>query len=136
MRERLPDRRPSWVQSVKIDGQRFYLTVGEYEDGRPAEIFIDAYKYGTFARGNLDALARMTSLALQCQTPLPDVINSLKGLNYPPNGIVSGSPFISGATSVTDWIARELEYAYITAPQEQIPDKVAGHKSEEWRTGA
>lgn len=125
MRERLPDRRPSWVQSVKIDGHRFYLTVGEYEDNRPGEIFIDAYKYGTFARGNLDALARMTSLALQCQAPLADVINSLRGLNYPPHGEVHGSPCVSGATSISDWIAQELETAYLSPPESlPTPDVV------------
>lgn len=111
-REKLPDRRAAWRQSARIDNQRFYLTVGEYDDGRPGEVFLTAHRYGTFARGVLDALARVTSLALQCGSPLGEVVKALSGLNFPPNGPVVCSGNVSEATSVADWVARELAAAY------------------------
>jgi hypothetical protein len=61
-------------------------------------------------------LARMVSTSLQCGTPLEEVVRSLKGLNYPPHGAVVGSQFVSGCCSVADWVARELEVAYLTPP--------------------
>ncbi len=121
MREKLPDRRPCWTQSVKIDGQRFYLTVGEYEDGRPGELFIEANKMGTFARGALDSLARTASNLLQHGAPVGEVVHTLRELNFPPSGDVVGSPLVSRATSVSDWIAQELEAAYPAPP---APDAV------------
>lgn len=93
--------------------------MGEYEDGRPGEIWIVVAKAGSFIRGALDNLARMVSTALQCGTPLEEVVKSLRGLNYPPNGLVTGSPFFSGCLSVGDWVAKELEYAYVTSRQQQ-----------------
>lgn len=116
-REPLPDRRSLWTQSVSIGGQRVYLSVGEYPDRRPGEIWLVVAKAGSFLRGSLDNLARMTSTALQCGTPLEEVVKSLRGLNYPPNGLVVGSPFFFGCLSVSDWVAKELEYAYITSRQ-------------------
>jgi ribonucleoside-diphosphate reductase alpha chain len=113
MRERLPDRRASWTQKVHIDGQPVYLCVGEYPDGRPGEVFVDMSRTGTFARGVMDALARMASMALQCGAPLHEVVRSLRGLNFPPNGPVSGSPNVTEALSVADWIASELEATYL-----------------------
>lgn len=132
-RVKLPDRRRSWRQKIKMEGQTFYLTVGEHESGQPGEVFIDAAKQGTFTRGVLDALARMTSMALQCGAPLAEVCRALRGLNFPPQGRVESDPptFIAGVSSVADWIARELEAAYLKPDA----DKVAGVESEPWRSG-
>lgn len=128
----LPDRRVHWTRKVRIEGSGFFLTVGEYDDGRPGEIWIEAHKTGTFARGILDALARMTSIALQCGCPVTEIIKALRGMHFPPNGEVKGSPF-KEATSIADWIAQELEYAYVPKP---IEEKVAGYISPSWRSGA
>ena len=119
-RERLPDRRKHITQKVRIDGQLFYVCVGLYPDGRPGEIFVTAHKMGTFARGVLDAMARSVSLALQTGTPITEVAKSLAGLDFPPNGSCEGSPLITSATSVADFVAQEL-MTYIPAPE-----KVAG----------
>lgn len=133
----MPSRRSCWTQSVKIENQRFYLSVGEYVDGRPGEIWLEANKMNTFARGALDSLARITSVALQCGAPITDICSALREMYFPPAGTVSGSQFISEATSISDWIAQELEQAYVPPISGNIQtQKTAGHFSEEWRTGA
>ena len=112
MRDPLPDRRRSWTQRVCIEGQTIYLCVGEYDDGRPGEIFLDASKQGTFLRGVLGSLARMVSIALQCGAEIGVIIHALRGLDYPPAGPVEGSADVKECLSVTDWIASELEARY------------------------
>src|SRR5262245_31325737 len=118
LRRPLPDRRRNWTQKVRITDeqalQTIYLTVGEYPDGTPGEIFLTAAKAGTHLRGTLDALARVASAALQCEMPLAELVKALRGLNYPPRGPVVGSPAVTDCLSVGDWIARELEAAYLT----------------------
>ncbi len=128
MRQKLPNRRNTWTQRVKITSpngemQTVYLSVGEYDNGLVGEIWVVVAKAGSFLRGSLDNLARMVSVSLQCGTPLEEVIGSLKGLSYPPEGKVEGSPFVQDCTSVADWIAKELEYAYITS-RKSIPEKI------------
>lgn len=125
MRQMMPERRHSWTQKVRIDGQTVYMTVGEYDDGRPGEIFIDVSKQGTFLRGVMGSLARMVSIALQCGASVDVIIHALRGLDYPPNGRVEGSPTVTECLSVTDWVAAELEAGYINSPlpnQPQLED--------------
>lgn len=151
MRTPLPERRHSWTQKVRIDGQVVYMTVGEYEDGRPGEIFIDVSKQGTFLRGVMGSLARMISIALQCGADVSVIVHALHGLDYPPSGPVEGSHVVDRCSSVTDWVASELKAAYMdpsseesephTLPQEEagaatLAAKVYGHIPEEWRSGA
>lgn len=113
MRELLPERRPSWSQHIEMDGQSFHLGFGEYPDGRLGEIFVTANKTGTFIRGLMDALARVTSIAIQCGAPLEEIASAFREMNFPPHGPVVGSPTCSGALSVPDWIAQEIEGNYI-----------------------
>lgn len=134
------ERRANFTQKVRIENTPFYLCMGEYADGRLGEIFIDAHKQGTFTRGVLDALARMTSLALQCGAPVEEVVKSLKDLNFPPQGVVSGSTEVKSATSIADWIAREIEAVYlkqkpIMSSGEPLSEKSAGYVSDAWRSG-
>ena len=115
-REKMSDRRASWTQRVELEGQKFYATFGEYADGRLGEVFVVVGTgiEGTFARGVLDGLARMTSLAIQCGCPLADVVKALRGINFPPNGKVVGSgSLVKDCTSVVDWLAQEMEAAYL-----------------------
>lgn len=119
MREELPTRRRSWTQRVRIDGQTVFMTVGEYADGRPGEVFIDVAKQGTFLRGVMGSLARMVSIALQCGAEVEIIVHALRGLDYPPCGTVEGSDVVDEATSVTDWIAAELEARYVRADYPQ-----------------
>lgn len=112
MRKPMPARRACWTQKVKIGAETYYLTCGEKPDGNLGEIFLDANKHGTFARGVLDGLARMASLALQCGASVEDVAGALRHLSFPPQGPVAGSAFVQEAASVTDWVALELLAAY------------------------
>ena len=112
MRKPLPDRRHSWTQKAHIGGQTLYVGFGEYEDRSLGEIFIDASKQGTFLRGVLGALARSISLALQCGATADELANALRGLDFPPNGPVIGSPVVSKASSLVDWIAAEVDAVY------------------------
>jgi len=121
IRKCLPTRRHSWRQCCRIGSQTIYLTVGEYDDGSPGEIFIDIAKAGTLLRGTCDALARVISVALQCGTPLQHVLTALRGLDYPPQGSVMNSSNVKEAKSVADWIAMELTATYL-----KTEEKVAG----------
>lgn len=112
MRELLPPRRASWTQKVRIENSTFYLSFGEYPDGRLGEVWIEAHRENTFTRGVLGALARVVSIALQHGVPVDDVVEALRPLNYPPNGEVKGSSTVVGCKSVTNWIAQEISAAY------------------------
>lgn len=119
MREPLPDHRRSWTQKVRIDGHSVYLCVGEYDDGRPGEIFIDFAKAGSFVRGVLGTLARTISIALQCGADVETVTHMLREHDYPPHGEVQGSDRVKYCTSVLDWVAAELEAKYLNHPRQQ-----------------
>lgn len=108
----LPARRKSWTQKVRIGGQTLHLTVGEYPDGRPGEVFLNVSKTGSFNRGVMETLAMNISKALQTGVPVEEVVKANRGLDFPPNGAVEGSAFVREATSVPDWVAQELEAAY------------------------
>lgn len=112
MRRRPPDRRASWTQKVKIEGQTFYLNFGEYEDGTLCELFVDVAKQGSMIRGVVDALARLASIALQAGVATKELAYALRGCTFPPSGAVVGSPTVKECTSLADWIAQEIEAHY------------------------
>jgi len=129
MREKLPDRRHSWLQKVRIGGQTFHMNFGEYADGRLGEVFLDAAKEGTFIRGMLGSLARMVSVALQSGASPADVVHALRGLNFPPCGLVEmedGESAIKECSSVPDFLARLIEEVYCQAWEPTQAVKVAG----------
>ena len=155
MREFPPERRKSWSKSAIIGGHEVTFGVGLYEDGRPCELFIDMQKEGSTTRGMTNTLARMVSLSLQHGASIEMVCHALRGIDYPPAGAVlpinpdGPEPCVAECYSVTHWIACELEACYLqesTAlvqrglpqgdPAPALPDKVAGHISEAWRSGA
>lgn len=120
-RECLPNRRRTWTQKIYItekDGKQhtFYLSFGEYNDGRLGEIWIEASKEGTFLRGVLGALAKQVSLSLQCGVDVSEIVKLLQGMDYPPGGKVSGlegGSVVTECTSVSDWIAQEIDHWYL-----------------------
>ena len=121
-RESLPARRRSWTQKARIPDaqgvlQTFYLSCGEYDDGRLGEVWLEAHTEGTFTRGVLGALARMISLSLQHAVPVSQIVHTLRDMNFPPRGPVSGTSACTEATSVVDWVARELEAAYLNTTE-------------------
>ena len=111
-REKLPDRRANWTESVVVGGHLFIVTFGEFADGRLGEIFLHADKEGTFVRGILDAVARLVSLSLQSGVPPATLANALKGLNFSPSGYVFGSEVAQECSSIMDWLGKEIEAYY------------------------
>lgn len=117
-REAAPARRRTWRQKVVIrdtdkGSQRFYVDFGEYEDGRLCELFIVAHKLGTFARGVLDSLARLASIALQTGTSPLEVARNMRGQNYPPQGLVDApGSTVTECDSIIDYIGREIQANY------------------------
>jgi ribonucleoside-diphosphate reductase alpha chain len=128
-RRPLPDRRRSWTQKVRLDGQTVYLTVGEYSDGTPGEIFIVLAKAGSSLRCALDQWARMFSTALQQGKPLSKLVDMHLHVHCEPCGAVEGHPDIVRARSVFDLVARVLGLAYLgrteLANGETLPEPAA-----------
>lgn len=136
LRERLPDRRSTWTQKATIaekneKPQTFYLSFGEYEDGRLGEIWVEAQKENTFARGVLAALARTVSIALQYGVPVEAIVASLRGLDFSPRGQVSRTPTTDHATSICDWVAQEIQAAYVKPSKPADPPPAPESPTEE-----
>jgi ribonucleoside-diphosphate reductase alpha chain len=112
-RRALPDRRRSWTQKLRLGGQTVYLTVGEYDDGTPGEIFIVLAKAGSSMRCALDQWARMFSSNLQGGKPLSKLVDMHLHVHCEPCGAVEGHPDIVRARSVFDLVARVLGLNYL-----------------------
>jgi ribonucleoside-diphosphate reductase alpha chain len=112
-RRRLPDRRTGYTQKVKINGQSVYIRTGEYENGQIGEIFIDMHKEGAAFRSLLNCFAISISLGLQHGVPLEEFTDAFVFTRFEPSGVVSGHNRIKMATSVIDYIFRELAVTYL-----------------------
>ncbi len=112
-KRKLHNRRGGFTQEIQIDGTSLVLRTGEYEDGTLAEVFLNMHKEGAFSHGVLGAFARLFSVALQYGVPLQVLVDKLKESNFEPKGFVQGSPHVSSATSVIDYLMRELEASYL-----------------------
>lgn len=107
-REVLPERRASWTHSAKVGGQRVFLDVGFYPDGRIGEVFIDVAKAGTAVKGFCQALAITLSVAIQYGVPVAALAEAIRGTDFLPRGMVEGSHKIEWASSIVDYVAQEL----------------------------
>lgn len=116
-REKLPDRRRSVTQRVRVNGQTVHFTVGLYPDGRPGEVFIDVAKDGTAARSWAGATAKLMSLMLQYGVPLHELAGALIGSGEGAFGQVSveGHDRITESTGVLDTVVRSLALDYLAA---------------------
>jgi ribonucleoside-diphosphate reductase alpha chain len=113
-REMLPWRREKgFTQKVKIDGQSVYLHVGEYEDGRPGEIFLELAKQGSTLRGMGNLFAISVSIGLQHGVPVREYIKNFLLTKFEPAGIVEGHKHIKMVSSIADYVARELAITYL-----------------------
>ena len=112
-RRRLPDRRTGYTQKAKINGQTVYIRTGEYENGQLGEIFIDMHKEGAAFRSLLNSFAIAISLGLQHGVPLEEFVDAFIFTRFEPSGIVTGNSRIKMATSVIDYIFRELAITYL-----------------------
>ncbi len=112
-RERLPQRRKGYTQKAVVGGHKVYLRTGEYEDGRPGEIFIDMHKEGAAFRSLMNNFAIAISIGLQYGVPLEEFVEAFTFVRFEPAGIVTGNDSIKNATSVLDYIFRELAVSYL-----------------------
>lgn len=112
-RRRLPDRRSGYTQKAKINGQSVYIRTGEYENGQLGEIFIDMHREGAAFRSLLNCFAISISLGLQHGVPLEEFVDAFVFTKFEPSGIVTGNEKIKMATSVIDYIFRELAVTYL-----------------------
>jgi ribonucleoside-diphosphate reductase alpha chain len=112
-RRRLPDRRAGYTQKARIGNHKVYLRTGEYEDGALGEIFIDMHKEGAAFRSMTNCFAIAVSLGLQHGVPLEEFVDAFVFTRFEPNGVVGGNPHIKMATSIIDYIFRELAVTYL-----------------------
>jgi ribonucleoside-diphosphate reductase alpha chain len=112
-RERLPNRRKSYIQKAVVGGHKVYLHTGEYEDGRLGEIFIDMHKEGASFRSLMNNFAIAISLGLQYGVPLEEYVEAFTFVRFEPAGLVQGNDAIKNATSILDYIFRELAISYL-----------------------
>jgi ribonucleoside-diphosphate reductase alpha chain len=112
-REKLPNRRKSYTQKATVGGHKVYLHTGEYEDGRLGEIFIDMHKEGAAFRSLMNNFAIAISLGLQYGVPLDEYVDAFTFTRFEPAGLVQGNDAIKNATSILDYIFRELAVSYL-----------------------
>ena len=112
-RRTLPQRRKGYTQKAIVGGHKVYLRTGEYEDGSLGEIFIDMHKEGAGFRAMMNNFAIAVSLGLQYGVPLSVLVNAFTFTRFEPAGIVQGNDSIKNATSILDYVFRELAVSYL-----------------------
>jgi ribonucleoside-diphosphate reductase alpha chain len=112
-REKMPDRRKGYTQKAVVGGHKVYLRTGEYDDGRIGEIFIDMHKEGAALRSFINNFAIAVSLGLQYGVPLEEYVDAFTFTRFEPAGPVQGNDSIKYATSILDYVFRELAVSYM-----------------------
>lgn len=128
-RRRLPGRRKGYTQKATVGGHKVYLRTGEYEDGSAGEIFIDMHKEGAAFRSLMNNFAIAISIGLQYGVPLDEYVEAFTFTRFEPSGLVEGNDTIKMATSVLDYIFREMAISYLgrndlahAEPADMLPD--------------
>ncbi|MFQ6018318.1 MAG: vitamin B12-dependent ribonucleotide reductase [Kiloniellaceae bacterium] len=136
-RRRLPQRRKGYTQKAIVGGHKVYLRTGEYEDGSLGEIFIDMHKEGAAFRSLMNNFAIAISIGMQYGVPLEEFVEAFTFTRFEPSGIVEGNDAIKMATSVLDYIFRELAVSYLgrtdlahAEPGDTLPDSLGRGDSE------
>jgi len=133
----MPDRRKGYIQKATIGNHKVYLHTGEYEDGKIGEIFIDTSKEGELVKALMNNFAIAVSLGLQYGVPLDEFVSAYVGTKFEPSGKVQGNDRILSATSILDYIFRELAISYLNredlahTPSIGGADKLTDEKSED-----
>jgi len=112
-REKLPSRRKGYTQKAIVGGHKVYVRTGEYDDGRLGEIFIDMHKEGAAFRAMMNNFAIAISLGLQYGVPLDEYVEAFTFTRFEPAGMVMGNDRIKNATSILDYVFRELAVSYL-----------------------
>jgi ribonucleoside-diphosphate reductase alpha chain len=137
-RRKLPDRRKGYIQKASVGGHKVYLHTGEYEDGELGEIFLDMHKEGAAFRSLMNNFAVAISIGLQYGVPLEEFVDAFVFTRFEPAGEVMGNEAIRSATSILDYVFRELGVSYLgrdelanVDPQGLNADGLGGGKDEE-----
>ena len=136
-RHRLPHRRKGYTQKAVVGGHKVYLRTGEYDDGQLGEIFIDMHKEGAAFRSLMNNFAIAVSIGLQYGVPLEEYVEAFTFTRFDPSGLVEGNDTIRMATSILDYIFREVAISYLdrndlahVSPEDLLPDAVGGGESQ------
>ena len=136
-RRRLPSRRKGYTQKAVVGGHKVYLRTGEYEDGKLGEIFIDMHKEGAAFRSLMNNFAIAISIGLQYGVPLEEYVEAFTFTRFEPSGVVEGNDAIKMATSVLDYIFREVAVSYLgrndlshAQPEDILPDSLGNGEKE------
>ena len=113
IRRRLPDRRKGYIQKAAVGGHKVYLHTGEYDDGQLGEVFIDMHKEGAAFRSLMNNFAIAVSIGLQYGVPLDEFVEAFVFTRFEPAGPVTGNDSIRSATSILDYLFRELAVSYL-----------------------
>ena len=137
----MPDRRKGYIQKATIGDHKVYLHTGEYEDGKIGEIFIDTSKEGELVKALMNNFAIAISLGLQYGVPLDEFVSAYVDTKFEPSGIVYGNDRILSASSILDYIFRELAISYLNredlahtpsiGKSDKIDEKNAGAMNDE-----
>jgi len=133
----MPDRRKGYIQKATIGNHKVYLHTGEYEDGKIGEIFIDTSKEGELVKALMNNFAIAISLGLQYGVPLDEFVNAYVDTKFEPSGKVFGNDRILSASSILDYIFRELAISYLNredlahTPSIGSSDNVQNEKEDE-----
>ena len=109
----MPDRRKGYIQKAQIGNHKVYLHTGEYNDGKIGEIFIDTNKEGELVKAMMNNFAIAISLGLQYGVPLDEYVDAFIDTKFEPSGKVDGNDRILSATSILDYVFRELAISYL-----------------------
>ena len=141
-RRRLPNRRKGYTQKAVVGGHKVYIRTGEYENGKVGEMFIDMHKEGAAFRSLMNNFAIAISIGLQYGVPLEEYVEAFTFTRFEPSGVVEGNETIKMATSILDYIFRELAVSYLArndlahvAPEDLLPDSLGRGNDEGNLTG-
>ena len=112
-RFKMPDRRKGYIQKAQIGDHKVYLHTGEYDDGKIGEIFIDTNKEGELVKAMMNNFAIAISLGLQYGVPLEEYVDAFIDTKFEPSGNVHGNDRILSASSILDYVFRELAISYL-----------------------
>ena len=135
----MPDRRKGYIQKVTIGDHKIYLHTGEYDDGKVGEIFIDMNKEGELVKALMNNFAIAISLGLQYGVPLDEFVDAFIETKFEPSGEIKGNDRILNASSILDYIFRELAISYLgredlahtPSINKSSSDKIANEGSED-----
>ena len=138
-RSGMPDRRKGYIQKVSIGDHKIYLHTGEYDDGKIGEIFIDMNKEGELVKALMNNFAIAISLGLQYGVPLDEFVDAFIETKFEPSGEIKGNDRILSASSILDYIFRELAISYLgredlahtPSINKSVKEKITGDESED-----